>query len=52
MGRAALGAAAKDKVIGVRVTHHEQQALAAKHGNPGRWLRSLIDEDLRQETDK
>ena len=52
MGRAALGAAAKDKVIGVRVTDQERAILTARHGNPGKWLRSLIDEELRKELEK
>ena len=52
MGRVALGPAAKDKVIGVRVTHTEKQILAGRHGNVGQWLRRLIDEELRKELEK
>lgn len=52
MGRAALGAAAKDKVIGVRVTDHEKKTLEAMHGNAGKWLRSIVDEELRKELQK
>lgn len=52
MGRVALGAAAKDKVIAARVTNTEKAVLEARHGNLGRWLRRLIDEELQKELNK
>lgn len=52
MGRVALGAAKKDKVIGVRVTDHEKQALEARVGNPGKWLRRLVEAELAKEAKK
>lgn len=52
MGRAALGQAAKAKVVAVRVTESEKKTLEAQHGNVGRWLRRLIDAELRKELQK
>lgn len=47
MGRAALGAAAKTKTGGVRVTEAQYQWFAAKYGSLGKFLQMKVDEELR-----
>lgn len=46
MGRAALGAAAKTKVGGTRITQAEEDALKAKYGSVSNFLRLKINEEL------
>jgi hypothetical protein len=52
MGRAALGPAARDKVVAIRVTAQEKKTLEALHGNIGQWMRRVIDAELRKELQK
>lgn len=52
MGRAALGAAAKTKVGGTRITKTEEDRLKAKYGSVSRFLRMKIDEELYGDEEK
>lgn len=46
MGRAALGAAAKTKTGGVRVTETENDKFVAKYGSLGKFLQLKVREEL------
>lgn len=54
MGRVALGAAAKDKVAGVRLTKSQEAALKAKYGTTtaSAALRIIVDRELQEELAK
>lgn len=47
MGRAPLGAAAKTKTGGVRVTEAEDKLFKAKYGSLGKFLQLKVNEELR-----
>jgi hypothetical protein len=46
LGRPALGAAAKTKTGGVRVTESENEKFAAKYGSLGKFLQLKVNEEL------
>ena len=46
MGRAALGAAAKTKTGGVRVTEAEYAYFAKTYGSLGKFLQTKVNEEL------
>jgi hypothetical protein len=48
LGRAALGAAAKDKTGSVRVTFAQFRWFAARYGSLGRFLQLKVNEELRR----
>jgi hypothetical protein len=47
VGRAPLGAAAKTKTGGVRVTEAEDRQFKAKYGSLGKFLQLKVNEELR-----
>lgn len=47
MGRAALGAAAKTRTGGVRVTEAENDKFTAKYGSLGKFLQLKVREELQ-----
>lgn len=51
MGRAALGAAAKDKTGSVRVTTQQFLYFARKYGSLGRWLQKQVNDELLRAAD-
>lgn len=52
MGRAPLGAAAKQSIGSVRLNESEKKILVAKYGTVGKALRHLVNEELRKELEK
>ena len=48
MGRAALGAAAKDKTGSVRVTVDQFRYFMVKYGGLGRWLQARVNEEIQR----
>ena len=52
MGRAPLGAAAKTKTGGVRVTEAENDRFKAKYGSLGKFLQLKVNEELRLMADE
>ncbi|QWY81306.1 hypothetical protein SEA_RIZWANA_9 [Arthrobacter phage Rizwana] len=52
MPRTPLGAAAKDKVAGTRITKAEEKALIAKFGSTSKALRYFIDKWHEEELAK
>ena len=48
MGRSALGAAAKTKTGGVRVTEDEYKYFQRKYGSLGKFLQGKVNEELRK----
>jgi hypothetical protein len=51
MGRAPLGAAAKTKTGGVRVTEAENDYFKANYGSLGRFLQLKVNEELRKKAE-
>jgi hypothetical protein len=52
MGRARLGAAARDKVGSVRVTDHQYKKFEERFGSLGKFLQMQVNEQLAKWQDE